>query len=173
MKVISIWNPFAALVVRGCKTFETRSWSPPTSLIGQKIGIASTKTIRPEQRAYFTDNEVFMGFYEALCFEEKRVEDFANGFLLGTVILDSVELITEEFLDEVSFEEIAYGWWLDGFYAWRLTDPVEFENPIPIRGKQGIYDWHGDTQGEPAQRKKIDPQREAHLRRRLLPSGWA
>ena len=63
MKVISIWQPFASLIVSGSKVFETRTWPAPKSVIGQTIGIASTKTIRPEQRAYFKDEE-WVAFYE-------------------------------------------------------------------------------------------------------------
>jgi hypothetical protein len=67
------------------------------------------------------------------------------GFLLGTVFLDSVDLMTPEMMDDVSDEEKAYGWWEENFYGWRITKPVEFEYPIPIRGRQGIYDWSGDS----------------------------
>ena len=140
MKCISIWNPFALLIVKGFKVFETRTWPAPASIIGQRIGIASTKNILPAQRAHFED-ETFQRYYELL--QLPALESLPMGYLLGSVIVDSVELMTEEFLDEVSHEEQAYGWWNVGNYAWRLTGPEELPYPIPIRGGQGIYDWKG------------------------------
>jgi hypothetical protein len=144
MKCISIWNPFALLIVKGFKVFETRTWPAPASIIGQRIGIASTKNILPGQKAHVAD-ETFKRYYETLCLP--ALEDLPMGYLLGSVVVDSVELMTEEFLDEVSDEEQAYGWWNVGGYAWRLTDPEELPYPIPIRGGQGIYDWKGMNLG--------------------------
>lgn len=140
MKCISVWQPYASLLVKGLKVFETRSWPAPQSVIGTRIGIASTKRINAVQLNGFED-ENFQVFYNDL--NMPSLIELPHGFLLGTVILDSVELMTPEFMDDVSGEEKAYGWWDEGRYAWRTTDPVEFDRPIIIGGKQGIYDWQG------------------------------
>ncbi|WP_091444266.1 hypothetical protein [Ancylobacter rudongensis] len=145
MKVISIWQPFAELLVRRYKVFETRSWAPPRSCIGLRMGIASTKTLRPEQRAHFNDPE-FQAHYSKLGLPE-RLEDLSHGYLLGTAVLDSYELITAEFLEDVSDEEQQYGWFNLGGYAWRMVDPIRLEHPVPIRGAQGIYEWKGQLPG--------------------------
>lgn len=141
MKAISIWNPFAMMIVRGFKVFETRTWPAPHSIIGKRIAIASTRTIRPEQRSYFNAPE-FRHFYDALGLPD-RIEDMPNGFVLGTVKVTGVEVMTEEFLDEVSLEEQAYGYWEPGNYAWRLEEPEAFDVPIAVRGSQGLYEWRG------------------------------
>ena len=45
--MISLWEPFASLVAAGLKMYETRSWAPPLSLVGQRIGIhAAVRLIR-------------------------------------------------------------------------------------------------------------------------------
>lgn len=139
MRAISIWNPFSTLIVKGHKVFETRSWAPSRSVIGQRIAIASTRVINPAQRAHFND-EAFRENYERLGLPED-LKDLPHGYVLGTAIVDSVELMTEELLSEVSEEEKTYGWWELGNYAWRMTDPIELENPIPVRGMQGLYEW--------------------------------
>jgi activating signal cointegrator 1 len=139
MRAISIWQPFATLIVKGDKIFETRTWAAPKSVIGQRIGIASTKTIKPEQRAHFAD-ETFQTNYQRLLLPE-RIEDLPHGYMLGTAILDSVELMTPEFIEEVSNEEQSYGWWQEGHYAWRMVSPEMFPRPIPVRGAQGIWEW--------------------------------
>ena len=140
MKVISIWQPFASLAVKGFKVFETRTWPAPASIIGQTIGIASTKDIKPVQRAYF-DEDLFSDYYAGTGMPP--LDDLPCGYLLGTVTVDGCEVMTEEFMEEVSDEEQAYGHWERGNFAWRLTDRMELEHPIPIRGAQGLYDWYG------------------------------
>lgn len=149
MKVISIWQPFASLVVKGYKVFETRGWAPPKSIIGERIGIASTKNITREQRLYHDDDD-FQRFYSNL--NMPKLIDLPHGYLLGTVIVDSFELMSPEFMDDVSNEEQAYGWWEVDRYAWRLRSPIEFIRPIAIRGQQGLYDWNGVTPDENAQK---------------------
>lgn len=146
MKCISIWQPYATLIVTGFKIFETRSWPAPKSIVGQTIGIASTKNITPDQRAAAADPE-FQRWYCQTGLP--AFEDLPRGYLLGTVTLDSVELVTEEFLDDITSEEKAFGWFAVGGYAWRLRHPRQLAHPIPIQGKQGIYDWFGFERNQP------------------------
>jgi hypothetical protein len=141
MKVISIWQPFASLVVHGCKVFETRGWPAPQSLIGRELGIAATKSINPAQRAHCAQ-ESFQLSYAATALPEW--ETLPRGALLGHVTLCAVEEIDEELLENVSVHEQAFGWWEPGGYAWRLTNPVIYPEPVPIRGRQGIFDWNGN-----------------------------
>lgn len=96
MKVNSIWNPYATLIVHGFKTIETKVWPTPSTILGQRIGIASTKTIKPEQRATLEDPE-FLEYYENLGLPTS-MDELHNGYLLGTVIIDSCDLVTEELL---------------------------------------------------------------------------
>jgi hypothetical protein len=167
MKAISIWNPFALLIVSGFKIFETRTWPAPRSVIGQRIGIASTKSIRPEQRAHFADEE-FVRNYERLGLP-MDLSELPHGFMLGTAVVDSVELMTEELLAEVSNEEQSYGWWQEGYYAWRMADPVMFETPIPVRGAQGLYDWEApDVSAQ--ERQAPDQERSAVVWRDFRPA---
>lgn len=143
MKVISVWQPYASLAVNGFKFFETRGWPAPRSIIGQTIGIASTKTITPYQREILQDPE-FQTFYAETLIEQ-TIEELPHGFLLGTAVVDSCELIDEDLMESVTKEELAFGWWEPGRYAWRLRYARAFPDPIPVQGKQGIWNWDGDT----------------------------
>ena len=137
MDVISVWNPYASLLAHGFKLNETRGFPAPKRLIGQRIGIASTKSIKPEQRAAFKD-PVFARYY----FETnlpRDIEELPNGFLLGTVLLHSCDPITEEDLEDVTEEEQVYGWWKPGRFAWRCRDHEAFGEPVPVKGAQGIW----------------------------------
>jgi hypothetical protein len=138
MKVISIWNPYALLLAHGHKTIETRGWPAPKSLIGQRIGIASTKIIRPDQRTAFED-EHFQEFYKQTGLFE-RLEDMPNGCLLATGLLHSCDMMTEEDLDDITEEEKIYGWFEPGRYAWRMRAVEKLANPLPVRGAQGVWE---------------------------------
>lgn len=142
MKTISVWQPFAALLVSGFKIFETRTWPAPKSLIGQRIGIASTKVINPAQKAHFSSDD-FRAFYERTMLPDD-LKQMPNGYMLGTAVLEGCELMTEELLDDVSDEEKAYGLWDLGNWGWRMVDPVALEHPFPVRGQQGIWEWRGE-----------------------------
>lgn len=141
MKVISVWQPYASLAAHGFKLFETRGWPAPKSVIGQVIGIASTKRITPEQRDAMAD-PAFREYYDQTGLPE--LDELAHGYLLGTALLHSCELITPDWIDDVTDEEKLFGWWNgESRYGWRLRHAKPLEHPIPIVGKQGLFDWRG------------------------------
>lgn len=39
MKALTIWQPWATLIMIGAKPYEFRSWKPPVSLVGQRLAI--------------------------------------------------------------------------------------------------------------------------------------
>jgi hypothetical protein len=142
MRCISIWQPYATLLVRRdalgmrFKAFETRPFPVPSTVLGQRLGIASTKTIKPEQRAIYQDPE-FQRFYAETGLAP--LDDLPHGCLIGTVFVAECELMTEDSIEDVTDEEKAYGDWRVGRYAWRTRDPQVFDEPIPVAGKQGIW----------------------------------
>lgn len=138
MKVISIWQPYASLIVHGHKFTETRSWPAPKSIIKTRIAIASTKVIRPEQRAVMQDPE-FRKFYDQTGLP--GLDDLAHGAILGFVNLHSCDVMTEEDLLDITDEERMFGVWEVGRYAWRLRHPEAFEQPVRARGQQGVWEW--------------------------------
>lgn len=89
------------------KFFETRSWAAPRSLIDQTLGVASTKQITPDRRVAYADPN-FQRFYALSGLPP--LDELPRGMLLGTVTLDSVERITEEFVEDITLEEQAFGW---------------------------------------------------------------
>lgn len=149
MKMISVWQPWASLIIYRHKFIETRGWPAPQSLIGQRIGIASTKVIRPEQRVTFLDPD-FQRYYAATGGED--LDDLPHGFALGTALLYGCEPITDELIEDITDEEQAFGWFHPGRFAWRLRSPEPFKNPVPVRGMQGLWDWSPDGEVVPFMR---------------------
>src|SRR5579871_5814035 len=102
MKVISLWQPWASLVVLGHKTIETRSWPAPSSLIGKVIGIAATKVIKPEERQAFAD-PLFQEHYRPLGLP--GLEELPRGGIIGSALLHSCEVMTDELIEDLTEEE--------------------------------------------------------------------
>lgn len=140
MRCISIWSPWANLVIAGHKSIETRSWAAPKNLIGQTIGIASTKIITPGQRSAMSEPR-FVKHYEKTGMPP--IEELPLGFLIGTAFLHSCDFMTEDDIEDITDEELAFGWYEPGRYAWRFRYPRAFARPIAIRGAQGIWSYDG------------------------------
>ncbi len=137
MRVFSLWQPYASLLVLGFKINETRPYAVPSTVLKQRLGIASTKMIKPEQRALFADEE-FQHYYRQTGLPEK-LDDLPHGKLLGSVFVTDCELITDETLDLITEEETLYGDWKPGRYAWGCRDPEVLDVPVPVMGQQGIW----------------------------------
>ncbi len=139
MKAISIWQPFAQLIVEGYKLHETRSWTAPKSVLGGTIAICSTKNITPAQRLWVKDN-LFAMYYARSGLPE--LDQLPLGYVLGTATVHASHYMDEDLLDDVTAEEKCYGHWDIGNYAWELRNVKKFHDPIPVVGKQGIFDWN-------------------------------
>jgi activating signal cointegrator 1 len=138
MRALSIWQPWASLIMSGDKKIEARSWAAPYSIQGQRIAIASTKTIRPEQRQA-AEQEGFRKHYVAT-----GLVGLANlplGSVLGTVIVDGCREMDSEFLAELDEQEEAFGIYGPGRFAWLLVDPEPLGKPEEVRGGQGLWNW--------------------------------
>lgn len=147
MKALSLWQPWASFIAIGMKSFETRSWSPPPLLIGQRIAIhAAKKAIPPDDvewarrlgapdlpRGAIVCTAVLAGAYQ--CGPPRSLADIAHSRLrvIRQVVGSAdVPIVPDEFGD-----------FADGRWAWLLTDIERFEPPVPARGAQGFWDWHG------------------------------
>lgn len=161
MKVISIWQPWASLIVHGFKSIETRSWAAPKSLLKETIGIAATKIIRPEQRIAAEDPE-FVKFYEKTGLPP--LDQLPHGAVLGTAVLNSCDVITEADMEDITDEELAFGWYSPGRYAWRLRYPKAFGVPYLARGAQGVWEWRGDQAPSGGEDRPRPTQVGRHLR---------
>ena len=138
MKVLSIWQPWASLIVHGHKIIETRGWPAPRSIIGQTIGIASTKNINKEQRRLVCEPE-FLRQYSTT--NLPALDDLPLGYLLGTVIVEACDPITSKMIEGLTDQERVFGWYSEGRFAWHLQEQKAFSTPLPVIGKQGLWDW--------------------------------
>lgn len=47
--------------------------------------------------------------------------------------------------DEDISDQLPFGNWTPGGWAWELADPQPLDQPIPVKGKQGVWEWKEDT----------------------------
>jgi hypothetical protein len=119
MKVLSVRQPWAYLIVAGYKDVENRTWR--TSYRGPLLIHASLgkdpEDFMPRQREYIESAGIVIP------------EDLPRGAIVGSVNLSGVA----EAGDTTSP-------WFEGPYGFKMEDAVEFEQPIQCRGQLGIRD---------------------------------
>lgn len=149
MKALTIWQPWASLIIAGVKPYEFRGWYPPASIIGRRIAIHAGA--RPVRKAEIADLILRLRSDQAwttalrpdaLALLEGWHANPSTMWLssiLGTARLDRpyrATQITGEFGAPVndSDREKNTNW------AWPMMD-VQPLQPVPARGAQGFWDW--------------------------------
>jgi hypothetical protein len=153
MKAITLWQPWASLIMTGAKTIETRSRS--TNIRG-RIAIHAAKKCTIEAMRSLETPVFQQGLLSILPKGMKRMilELLPRGAILGTVeIVGCLRIENYDELNECAYldngseriivesPEYFYGDYRQGRFAWILKDPVMFDKPIPARGSQGFWNW--------------------------------
>jgi hypothetical protein len=142
IKVITLWQPYASLVVIGAKSNETRSWV--TKHRGPLLIHAAARF-----PADCMANASTEPFAEALAKAGLYVTPEPNynscykhnlplGHIIGRVELRDIERV-ENVRKELTPEESAFGDYSDGRFAWALENAEVFAEPIPMRGRQAVW----------------------------------
>lgn len=161
MKALTIWQPWASLIMAGAKPYEFRKWRAHRSLIGQRIVIhASAKKIdKPMASDLYhiltyrgASDEIALAAAETCLIPEKALPILGAAWMphraplplaagLGTAILGEPRLgtdIAEEFgvprANDSDRDEHAN-------WGWPLTDIEIWDEPIPMKGAQGFWNW--------------------------------
>ncbi len=143
MKCISLWQPWATLVVIGAKRIETRSWS--TKYRGP-IAIHAAKNWN-QTLINMCGEDFFRKTLGPLCVDagycsysrEALEHILPRGCVLGTVELTDCADIVAMNRVSIGRQELAFGDFADGRYAWSLSEPRQFVQPVPCVGRQGIF----------------------------------
>lgn len=130
-KAITLWQPWATLVLLGLKRYETRSW--PTSYRGPLVIHAAARPVQQEE----CNPEII----EAL--QKAGFDSLASLPLgVGLCVVTLADCIpTEEALQFIGGQERAFGNYAVGRFAWKLEDRWPFPKPIQARGFQGLWEW--------------------------------
>jgi activating signal cointegrator 1 len=146
MRCITLTQPWATLIAIGAKKIETRGWS--TSFRGP-LAIHAAAGLGPVggMKGY-AELCTSSPFWEALtgagyCGPHPRQPP--RGAIVAVARLYSIYRITvdgiEGFNPQPPANEIAFGDYSPGRYAWLLTDVRALPEPIPARGALGLWEW--------------------------------
>jgi hypothetical protein len=126
MKVLTVKNPWAQLIIRGEKDVENRTWK--TDYRGDLLIHASTQPVTFKEFVLLLP-ENCSGVFGTLYYYETC--NRFNGCILGCVRL----------VDCVQNDKSV--WAQQGLWHWKFENPVCFEKPVKAKGKLGV--WEYDT----------------------------
>jgi hypothetical protein len=139
-------EPFATLVAIGQKRIETRSWK--TNYRG-RIAIHASKNINKDEKQYCLKPEymsILKGKY-VIIGNDKVKYNFKFGHIIA--ICDLVDCVKMTELHEnyavldngmkVTGNELLFGDYTPGRYAWILDNVRILDNPVPAKGQLGLW----------------------------------
>ena len=135
MKALTVWQPWATLIVLGLKKIETRRRK--TRIRGR---IAVHAALRPP------DPEIINALMRMPGVADVLLEYFKYGFPLGEIV-GNARLADCCPIDELydtryaTHKEMRLGDWTEGRFGWIMESPVLFDDPIPAAGRQGFWNW--------------------------------
>ncbi len=154
MKAITIWQPWASLLACGEKKYETRSWETP-----YRGPIAIHAAQKSFDTRIYLDRELYP-YAEAL----KLPDIYSFNTLPYGCIIATAELVNchqivryggrglsssdpgwleddDIGLYEPTEQELLFGDWTPGRYAWEFANMKLLPSPIPAKGNQRLWDW--------------------------------
>lgn len=128
LKALSLWEPWASLVARGVKRHETRHWL--TSYRGP-IAIHAAKTLD------------LAGAPEDLC--QSALGQFWQRDRPAGAVVAIGELVAvwpaTKVSDQLTRADLAAGNFTPGRFAWEIANVRALRTPIPLTGRQGLFNW--------------------------------
>lgn len=141
LRALTLWQPWAWAIFHG-KPVENRGWPCPSWMLGKPLAIHGGKRYDAEGDAYVC---------KQLGLERLPPEAHAQG-LLGIVRPErNIEACIDREADctcdfciaaetcSVARDQVVQGGWFFGPYGWVFREQVEFREPVPCRGAQGLW----------------------------------
>lgn len=124
MKVITIKEPWASLIISGYKKYEFRSWK--TNYRG-KILIHAGLSIEKDSLEKFKQYNL----------------EYSKGAIIGEATLTDCILVDDQFEDELyKINPLVYGKSKHKRnYAWKLENVIRYDEPIYCKGKLGLWNY--------------------------------
>ena len=140
MKAITLWQPWASLISAGVKRIETRSWSAPAALLGERIAIHAGKTVFSVGDGAIFDRRVDVVLGPGW----KR--NIPRGAVVATAVLAGCEEMSEGNPERWPCgDEELFGDYGVGRFMWRLAEVELVEPPVPATGHPGFWDWQEEA----------------------------
>ena len=143
MKAITIWQPWAELIILGFKKIETRSWE--TNYRG-RIAIHAGKFHRMPHEVY-TDIAEAIGitseeYWDSWLGQAERGIGVQFGAIIGSAKLVDVCHFWR-LNGHLTAREQALGNFGPDRYGWIMENPIRCDPPIAMKGRQGLWETNG------------------------------
>jgi hypothetical protein len=158
-KALTVWQPWASLIVMGAKPHEFRRWKftdkPHLArLVGQRVVVHAGS--RPPRLSEIDDvlqriddGESGLNDERALpllnelrryveCKDREAILRLTPlAAAVGSAALGEPRSVIELFKDTIADSERLD----EHVYGWPMNDPVQFAQPLPAAGAQGFWNW--------------------------------
>lgn len=147
MKALTVRQPWASLIADGTKVYETRSWPPPKTLIGERIAIHAGKQCDHRAADGFGYAPYDMELGVLVCTARIVAAHYLWGDQHHGVIQSSTRSLSRDADPDFGCQMYgaipidAYGDYAPGRWAWRLVDVDPLDPPVPARGRHGLWNW--------------------------------
>lgn len=147
LKVLTLYQPWGSAMALGYKMVETRSWKPGNDAdCHRPVAIHAGKTV---DREFANDPYVRQLLGD---------DPLPTGAILAVGLLKGVER-TELIRLRLTFQEITFGDYSPGRWAWEFEAMIMLPDPVPCRGNRMLWE--------------LPPDIEKLVRDSVaLPSGW-
>lgn len=170
MKALTIWQPWASLIANGSKKIETRSWKTnyrgPIAIHAAKnidtprcvweepfkseLTKAGMMTEYPGGKFGFSlrNNGKVIAIADLVDCMQIVYHPGTNIDIAKRIEIGAESMTTDKHSPDFgkyvvpTAEEIAFGDWTPGRYAWILEN-VRMIEPVPAKGMQRIWNWEG------------------------------
>lgn len=148
LRALTVWQPWATLIILGAKPHEFRRWRAPAGHVGQRIVIHAGA--RPVRKAEALELLWAVNAGEGTglvrdtagpllerVLSSKAPLELPTACGLGTALLGEPQRCTELFRNQV-FDS---GRVDEHMWAWPMEAVERWDAPVPARGLQGFWRW--------------------------------
>ena len=147
MKALTVWQPWASLIVLGLKPYEFRPWAYKPNMVGTRVAIHAGARRVPAREFSTLKLLILRGagprmgltgdvddFFMAL---QDQCANLTHGAVIGFATLgEPVPSSATGFRPDSNRPEKS------GF-GWPMLDPKPLDIPEDARGQQGFWNWGG------------------------------
>lgn len=146
MRAITVHQPWATLIALEQKKFETRSWK-----IAYRGELAIHAGKKIDKQACRLEP-----FHSVLARHGYNEENLPSGAIIAVCRLKECRSVsrpseTEVLLNSdrpdmaeelsIGMQEAIFGDYSDGRFAWELSEVRRLPEPVPVKGRQGLWTW--------------------------------
>lgn len=140
MKALTLHQPWATCVALHGKRVENRTWTPPDSILGQRIAIHAGKKLDSEAYEMLLEEGVELHLATSL----PRGAVVATARVRGWVRSDNGVTVRDAVLLSGVPEQALNSTWWAGPVGWVLDDVKDIE-PVQCSGAQGLWTLPADV----------------------------